>query len=341
MFKEILIKNNASVLEGIRRTEANGQVATPAPTGSLLELLRNNRDIINERSFGGVSSFNFNRNVFYKGNWNDLTIKARGLFIDNKSGNIVARGFEKFFSYKEGQFNSPQWLGQNLVFPVSVYKKYNGFLGILSFDKDGLLFCSKSTVGGEFAQNFERIFKMNNHNEEQLLSFMKSRNVCLVFEVIDPVNDPHIVEYKNENIVLLDAISLDEQFNDMSYDALCSIACEFNFIVKERVNIISDWNSLQCFLDSAESDKRSQIEGYIVVDANGYHFKLKTAWYRFWKWMRSMKDKIATGRKFDIGGTNNEDAIRVLCWMKKQPVLWIANHSIIDIRKQYELEGGI
>lgn len=343
MFKEVLIKNNAPILEGITSPEANLPVlaANTPPTGSLLERLRNNRATINEKSFGKVSSFNFSRNVFYKGNWNDLTIKARGLFVNNENGNIVARGFEKFFAYKEGQFNSPNWLEQNLVFPVSVYKKYNGFLGVLGFDENGLMFCSKTTVGGEFAQNFERIFKMNEHNEETLLAFMKSRNVCLVFEVIDPVNDPHIVEYNKESIVLLDAIRLNEQFNDISYDALCSIAHEFKFIVKRREHIVDDWNSLQCILDSAENDKQSNMEGYVIVDANGYHFKLKTAWYRFWKWMRSMKDKIAAGRKFDIGGTNNDEAIRVLCWMKKQPAQWIADHSIIDIRKQYELEKSI
>ena len=41
----------------------------------------------------GISSFNFTRDAFYKGNWNKQTILARGLFIDtinNKIGDKIS-----------------------------------------------------------------------------------------------------------------------------------------------------------------------------------------------------------------------------------------------------------
>ena len=167
--KEILIKNT------IFREKPEKPRFSPsceAPKGSLLERLHSSRNLIQEKAFGNISSFNFNRDVFNGGHWNDLTTKARGLFLDNTTGRIVARGFEKFFGYKEKQFNSEEFLKNTLKFPVSAYVKYNGFLGILGFDDNGFLFCSKSTVGGEFAQWFEKIFRKDDHRNEELLDFM-------------------------------------------------------------------------------------------------------------------------------------------------------------------------
>lgn len=37
--------------------------------------------LVKERSFGDISSFNFTRKAFFDAKWNELTTKARGLFI--------------------------------------------------------------------------------------------------------------------------------------------------------------------------------------------------------------------------------------------------------------------
>ena len=44
-----------------------------------------------------IISLNFTREAFYDKKWNDLTCKARGLFIDKTNGNIVAESYQKFF----------------------------------------------------------------------------------------------------------------------------------------------------------------------------------------------------------------------------------------------------
>ena len=225
-----------------------------APKGSLLERLHSSRNLIQEKAFGKISAFNFNRDVFNGGHWNDLTTKARGLFLDNTTGRIAARGFEKFFGYKEKQFNSEEFLRNTLKFPVSAYVKYNGFLGILGFDENGFLFCSKSTVGGEFAQWFEKIFRKDDHRNEELLDFMRKENVGLVFEVIDPVHESHIVEYENPEIVLLDIIRLEEEFRDSSYEELCEFAEKFSFKAKEIYKRFNDWDELHEFLEWFSKD---------------------------------------------------------------------------------------
>ena len=311
-----------------------------APKGSLLERLHSSRNLIQEKAFGKISAFNFNRDVFNGGHWNDLATKARGLFLDSTTGRIVARGFEKFFGYKEKQFNSEEFLRNTLKFPVSAYVKYNGFLGILGFDENGFLFCSKSTVGGEFAQWFEKIFRKDNHRNEELLDFMRKENVGLVFEVIDPFHDSHIVEYENPEIVLLDIIRLEEEFRDLSYEELCEFAEKFSFKAKDIYKRFNDWDELHEFLEwfSKDMDASRDKEGYVISDGE-YQFKLKGAWYRFWKWMRTVKDHIARGRNVNASGMSAEATL--FCgWAQRKGREYCEKHDIISLRNEYEHEKG-
>ena len=311
-----------------------------APKGSLLERLHSSRNLIQEKAFGKISAFNFNRDVFNGGHWNDLTTKARGLFLDSTTGRIVARGFAKFFGYKEKQFHSEAFLRNTLKFPVSAYVQYNGFLGILGFDENGFLFCSKSTVGGEFAQWFEKIFRKDDHRNEELLDFMRKENVGLVFEVIDPFHDSHIVEDEKPEIVLLDIISLQEEFRDSSYEELCEFAEKFSFKAKELYKRFNDWDELHGFLEwfSKDMDASRDKEGYVISDGK-YQFKLKGAWYRFWKWMRTVKDQIARGRNVNASGMSAEATL--FCgWAQRKGREYCEKHDIISLRNEYEHENG-
>lgn len=334
--KEISIKNTV-FREKIE--EPQFSPSYEAPKDSFLERLHSSRNLIQEKAFGKISAFNFNRDVFNGGHWNDLTTKARGLFLDNTTGRIVARGFEKFFGYKEKQFNSEEFLKNTLKFPVSAYVKYNGFLGILGFDDNGFLFCSKSTVGGEFAKWFEDIFKKDDHCNEELLDFMRKENVGLVFEVIDPVHDTHIVEYEKQEIVLLDVIRLEEEFNDSNYEELCEFAEKFNFKAKEIFQWFNDWDDLHKFLEwfSTSMDASKGKEGYVISDGK-YQFKLKGAWYKFWKWMRTIKDQVARGRTVKAEGMNAEATL--FCgWAQRKGREYCATRDIVTLRNEYEKEN--
>lgn len=339
MFKEILIKNNVFRSDLTEKFDVERNPQYIAKQGSLLERLHNCKKEINEKAFGNISSFNFNREVFNSGNWNDLNIKARGLFINNETGKIVARGFEKFFAYKERSFNSDEWLSANLKFPVQCYEKHNGFLGILGFDEDRLLFCSKSTVGGDYAKIFEQLFKATDHNEKELLEYMQRENSCLVFEVIDHVNDPHIVEYDWDGIVLLDIIKLEEDFKTVSYDELKNFAVKFNFNAKIKLDVeLNNWQELKQFIDENEADNTRQHEGYVFVDAANYYFKYKCKWYKFWKKMRGLLNKVCARHTFSISGLQDPNEIKFLTWMKNKEIEWLKEKNIIELRKIYEQE---
>lgn len=71
-----------------------------SPISDIVIQMRNNK-YIQEKEFSNISSFNFTRDAFYKGHWDEQTIKARGLYIDTQRMEIRARGYEKFFSIQE------------------------------------------------------------------------------------------------------------------------------------------------------------------------------------------------------------------------------------------------
>lgn len=335
-FNEIYIKNNnfrelnqrASIV-----IENNNAIYTN--DDFISELRKNRRDII-EKKFGDISSFNFNREVFFSGNWNSLSKVSRGLFLNNKTGDIVARSYEKFFNYKEKFFNSDEFLKKNIVFPVTAYHKYNGFLGILSVVNNELLFCSKSTVEGDFVGYFKNIFEKENHNVDKLKAFMIQNNCNLVFEVIDHINDPHIVEYDKDNLILLEAVKLNRNFENLPYDELVNIGKMCNFNVKQIANTFDNWNDLHKFIKEKENDMTPQVEGFVLVDANNYHFKLKCKWYKVWKQLRSLKDKVGKNHQFSTSCLTIPLMNNFIGWCNKQDHDYLLNTDIIKLRNDFE-----
>ena len=98
----------------------------------MLEMKRS--PLVSESKFGNISSFNFTRQAFRKGVWDNVTTKARGLFINTNTKKIVARSYNKFFNINEMPETQLIFLKSRFEYPVSVYKKYNGYLGLIGYD---------------------------------------------------------------------------------------------------------------------------------------------------------------------------------------------------------------
>ena len=131
------------------------------------------------------------------------------------------------------------FLKDKLEFPLIAYVKENGFLGLLSYDEytDDFRFCSKSIVGGEFADWFKNIFYDSTTEEvrKRILDYLKENNVTFVFEVIDVEHDPHIIEYKESEIILLDIVKNQLEFETLPYSELWSVAYNFGLECKKKV----------------------------------------------------------------------------------------------------------
>lgn len=260
--------------------------------------LRNNK-FINEKILSdGVSSFNFTREAFLKGNWNKQTVLARGLFIDTINNSVMARSYQKFFNINERPETDLANLKNKLVFPVKAYLKENGFLAIVSYNpnKDNLFIASKSTTGGDYVEYIKQQLKPYYEKTLKLLrtAYEDDDSYSLVFECIDIENDPHIIKYEQSKLVLLDGIKNELEYQTLDYSRLQNIATYIGCPVKQKLYELKTWEEFRSlYYESQEEDYQYQdeyIEGFVFVDSNGFMTKLKTGYYKLWKKLRGVAE---------------------------------------------------
>lgn len=273
-----------------------------------------------------VTSFNFTRQAFKGKVWNNTTIKARGLFINTETEEIVVRGYDKFFNLGE----SPETKDlDGLQFPLRCYEKSDGFLGLMGYDKqsDRVLYCSKSESAGEHSEYFRKLMKQKTHAKE-LEEYVKGSGCTLLFEVIDVENDPHIIEYSNSKVILLDVVNNSIEFSNYSYDFVKSIANQYGLDYKKQVFEALDLEGLKALVEYG-GDILGDCEGLVMEDASGFMFKFKTSYFNYWKHNRT---SIARLRK---GGTVTETDLAndFVVWVQDKPELW--DVDIIKLRQLF------
>lgn len=264
-----------------------------------LDELRNNKYIREKKLDSGISSFNFTSKCFWDAAWSEQTIRARGLFLDSNTGRIVGRSYDKFFAIGERNFTSLESLKENFVYPIRVSRKENGFLGICFPLNGELHFCSKSTDEGNFAQYFKDIFcrTIGVVSQQEFAAYLECNNLSAVFEVIDVEHDPHIVEYHESHVVLLDLIYNDTEFKPVENNTLIHVANIFNLQLANLYQDIYNWGDFKEFLEIAADGINS--EGFVLRDTNNFMIKFKNDWYKHWKSIRGVIQQLAAGKKRD------------------------------------------
>ncbi len=317
-----------------------------------LEALKSH-EAVQEKRFAShphIRSYNFTRAAFHKGTWDSVTLKARGLFVDDR-GEIVARAYDKFFNLEERPQTQMRNLQRTLVFPLTLYVKENGFLGLLGYDRqnDDLFFASKSTPESEFGGWFREILtkQVGQAGLAMLKQRLRDHGLALVFEVNDPVRDPHMIEYAAPHVVLLDAVKRTDHFERLDFDALTQLAAEIGVAGKQKGMVLADWEAFaawQAGVDAQGLDYRFEdrhLEGFVIEDAAGFMFKIKLPFYAFWKQMRALKERIVAARQSgaevrtgNILNLTGEAGQAFYAWALTQPdeVLTL---DIISVRKRY------
>lgn len=302
-----------------------------------INAIANSKHIIAKKLPDNLMSLNFNRNVFYHAIWNDLTIKARGLFVDQITGKVKARSYNKFFNF--GELGNEEEEMDNLVYPVHISKKENGFLGIISYDADNqkVIFATKSTTQGDHTELLKDVWNQcSTENQSLVVSLCKKYNASAVFEVCHP-DDIHIIDYNNQkkmflldfvpNQLHIDGVNINIPFSDK----LCE---EFSKEWKPERYIYTSLNVKVRSRDQLDHYIRNiflsePTEGYVITDATGKMYKKKTDFYLKWKFYRSLIERIQEGRK--LPELNEEDA-KFIKWLNQV----CPRGNIIEIRKQYE-----
>lgn len=277
---------------------------------NLVNSMRNNRDVV-EKSFGRISSFNFTRKAFEKNIWNSITNKARGLYIDTVDYKIVARSYNKFFNINQRPETKIESLRHKLQFPVVAYLKENGFLGIVGWDTehDDLLITTKSSITGDYAVYFKNLL-YSIYGEDaisKMKDYIRENNVSFVFECCDMINDPHIIEYNESKVILLDVIKNQAEYEKIPYDELVVLANNIGFFVKEKSYVIESWEDFYKWYNNVTAEdykyNGENIEGFVIEDSNGYMVKVKLYYYNFWKHMRNVAHSVMKNGNYMRSGS--------------------------------------
>jgi len=313
--------------------------------------------IVKNTGLDDIYAINFTARVFKSGNYDALSIHARGLFVQkypDKKEVIIARGYHKFFNLNEKEYTKPKNLTEDKIkYPLAAIEKSNGYLGILSayvdFDGNKKWFISSKTAPlGEYSDKFKEM--ITHFLNDKIMDYIIDNKITVLFEVIDPEFDPHIEKYNFKQIVLLDVVKnkLDFELDISAKLDLISmfdlVGKEFNFVnglepnifirldKKSRFNIINSYKELNEFLDkqnSIELLSLGGVEGYVFKDSNGsspFMFKLKTNWYKFWKRVRTLRDKAY--KIYSLYGQGKEAAINEQCNLYKSKVYSYEEHLV-------------
>ena len=77
---------------------------------------------------------------------------------------------------------------------------------------------------------------------------------------------------------------------------MASIAEYFDFKHKQKLWTIMNQKDFDTYLKLFDERYKDTLEGVVFEDANGYMFKYKTSYYKFWKEMRKLKEQFARGK---------------------------------------------
>lgn len=206
-----------------------------------------------------LTLFNYTAAATFERRWNFFERTSRGLIINNQTGEIIARPFDKFFNWGEGERITDASI-------LSVTEKMDGSLGIL-YRHNGQF---KIATRGSFDSD-QALWATKHLNERyDLKSFdLDYDYLTLLFEIIYPENRV-VVDYgRHKGLTLLAARDRFDGFY-LSHPCLVDMGECFGFSVVNQCD----------FSDPAELLKAKKTlppnnEGWVVEFSDRQRFKFK------------------------------------------------------------------
>ncbi len=217
---------------------------------------------VSARRHGNLIIFNYSTLAQYEGRWNFFEQVCRGLILHAQTGEIMARGFDKFFGWLEG--------GRYSMAPlIAVTEKVDGSLGLLYRTPDGYRISTRGDLTsrqGAWATQF-----LNAHYD---LSGLPDE-LTLIFEIIYPENRVIVNYGERQDLVLLAARNrFTGAYLPFEPDVV-NLASRFGFSLPATHREFETVEDVLAHLPTLDADH----EGYVVEFADGNRFKFKGSRY--------------------------------------------------------------
>lgn len=201
-----------------------------------------------------ISIWNYSRKCQYDNKWDEITKQCRGLILDQE-GNVIAKGFDKFFNIEE---HKPDEIPNE---PFEVFEKLDGSLGILFWYEGKWILTSKGSFTSEQAIKGKEILD-SKYNVHPI-----PKGYTTLVEIIYPQNRI-VCNYGDDvSLVVLSMIS-NASGKELEYNSLKLIGEETNMPTVKAYDGISDYKALKSMIDKDR-------EGYVVKFRNGFRIKVK------------------------------------------------------------------
>lgn len=232
--------------------------------------------------------------VFEK-RWTDLTMRCRGLVLDDNY-NIIANCIPKFFNYDELDQLSISMPNE----PYSIFEKIDGSLIEVFYYNDELVVSSI----GSFTSPQANVAKILLDTKYKDIKFMLDSKYTYLFELIHSENKI-VVDYgKEEKLVLL---AIRDTESGIEYESLLLDYEMVGFDVVKKVNM--DLNELKSEIKRSDFINR---EGFVITFENGFRFKMKyDEYFRLHKIISNVNEKfvwefISQGKEINLENIPDE-----------------------------------
>jgi RNA ligase len=204
--------------------------------------------------------YNYSRKTQFDSKWDDITLNCRGLILD-ENGNLIARGFSKFFNYEELPQNHSAFDIIAKENPI-VQNKCDGSLGIIYYYDNKWNVATRGSFMSEQAQKAEEM--LHNLYRVDLLNPEYTYLVEIIY-----VENTIVVVYNEEKLFFLSIYHKDKELSwSQCKEEFNRCQIPHSHIVKEYGNVF-DYKSLK---NSFEENR----EGYIVkFEPSNYRVKIK------------------------------------------------------------------
>lgn len=242
----------------------------------LQQTLDDDPDVKNVELDDGIIANNFTREAFEHNRWTPTTTNARGLFTRNDE--VIGRGFKKFFEIGQTPESTLSLLG----YPVKAYIKHNGFLAIVFYDEENHMVRAYSKGGGEnySALANKKLLELVGIDKFAAFYFRpENHSKSILFEIVDPKNDPHIVKYDKPHAFPLAVIN-----NSMNGQIDLATAEKYWDIDRWLAFTANNEKELRTKITQWEHDNPT-LEGLVLYGQNKM-LKYKTKFYHKAKELR-------------------------------------------------------
>lgn len=201
--------------------------------------------------------WNYSIKTQYEGFWDGITLQARGLVTD-LDGNVVAKGFPKFFNIEENRHIPTD--------DFEVFEKLDGQLILVFWYKYEMIVASRGSFTSKYAKEAKRILD-EKYPEFEKTTKQNSYQTTYCFELIG--FEQIVVSYPEPDLILTGCFykSKYEGWNDSNIYDICKRPFnDWPKLVKKYSGL--DWKNVKQL-------NWKNSEGFVVRFGNGQRCKIK------------------------------------------------------------------